>query len=393
MGFSEKFESKKVENSSGVEGGVRERKGASEDVVEGLAKDYKGIPPSLIDGAMEEVRYLSGHTGYVALKDDIYVLTIKHGDLIIGPINCATGGIAERAVDVAKIRKVMLTAASGKIEGSPSHKVESISSILSELQSKYKIEISFEKIHSDGLLGKRPNVSESLVGLQDLQEALDKYPSELISAHKFKVYLLADLHEIRGGKKERIGGAVDLDKVIYIDVNRRGQVFHHEFFHFLDMTDEFKEDDEDWVKLNPNGKDAYEHMSGTEAIFSGDLDEGGKCVDRRNGFARNYGYCGGPNEDQAVEAEGLFNVRSELWLPLFWQRVVKENVLRNKVEMLTGCEFDPKKKEFVRTISENEYKDRFDTDGYEYYPKWSKASDGKILMNHEYWNKIMWGKK
>jgi hypothetical protein len=106
----------------------------------------------------------------------------------------------------------------------------------------------------------------------------------------------------------------------------------------------------------------------------------------REGFAGStYSIEGGPDEDQAVTAEDLLNSWKAYTLTM---RAKTDDILRNKLEAITGCLFDQVTGKFVRQLTLQEYKERLGFNDFQYYAAASRLPSGKLTMGPSYWNAI-----
>ncbi len=268
-----------------------------------------------------------------------------------------------------------------------------LSRLAIKLERKYRIKIIYNNIGSEvlskGSSADIPSFDKIEEGLKRLQEVLVMYHPTMIKRSGLKIiYLVEDLRTENG---EKFDGEQSLSNgTIHIDLDNDYAIksnIHHEQFHQFDENDGDK-DNKKWVLLNPHGESEYVHDNGSKAIKSGDLKEGGKCVDDKKGYAKPYGYCSGPDEDQATNAEDLLHPLKSYRL---LSRTKNDRQLLNKIEMMTGCRFDSNSMKFTRAMRQTEYKRRFKTRGFEYYSKWSQIG-GKLHFDPGYWNMILEGK-
>lgn len=358
---------------------------------------YKDIPDYIISNVFNMMRGERLHSLYYRDGNDIYKLEIGGTGLLVSKV-----GDEKRDVPAGLAYTILRQATFwlGDDSHSSPYGGENISSELpivyteikektASLEEKYGFKIKFENSR-----GKEAELEAVNKALDFLTEALRAYPYETAkSAGIQNVYLLAELRTLEGAK---VNGLQE-NKDIYIDVKEcvsnkcnAHATLHHELFHLFDKNDS-DEDNDKWKKQNPRGKKHYVHESSSKAILSGDLENGGKCVTDKEGFQRSYGYCGGVEEDQATVAEEIFafKYKTDSAKKAYLERLVSDKWLRSKIEMVTGCGFNVEERKFGKLITEEEYKTRFKTSGYEYYAKWSKNDKGEPTMGLDFWNKIL----
>lgn len=187
--------------------------------------------------------------------------------------------------------------------------------------------------------------------------------------------------EIQSSKSWKQLGWLFFKWDLYIKAN---EMFFHEIFHIFDMGDGLKDDNAVWARLND------------ENVEYGEFDyETGEVDDDSNKeipwFSRKYGLTNWPDDDQATVADQL------LWSPQRLNRLllrcVNDIVLRNKVQVITWCQFNPETKRFSGMMNLDKYTKLSWFDDYEYFPKRSRDNNNRILMNHHYWNALADGKK
>lgn len=271
-----------------------------------------------------------------------------------------------------------------------------ISALKRAIESKYGLNISFE---NDGNLYAHDYKASFLDPdytamrkdvLKDLQKLLSKYPTFMIHNSGLKnVYLVRDIQS----KDKNGAGGLQSDNNVWIDLDSGIEwSFDHELLHRLDLSDaDGRSDCEKWARINPNGKNAYTYSSGSDAISK---NKGLHTRNNNKGFANKYGRDGGPLEDEATVAEDMLKTEK---IKQILDRCTNDMVLRTKVEVMTGCKYDPKTKLFNKTYTKEEYVHKFAKYGFtkrEYYSKWSIPPGGdKPVMDHNYWNNIAAGNK
>lgn len=268
-----------------------------------------------------------------------------------------------------------------------------ISEIEWELQQKYGFDVMYGKtgilidLHENADL---PTLKEISAAYSDFQRIMEKYPPDMIRSAGLRHVLLVSDFRSDTGEELFAGMALDFGNGYYGDIvidldDGLEWSLDHELNHRLDQRDDSKADDKKWASVNPRGMASYEYESGYEAIKNTDEDE------EYAGFANEYGMLGGPDEDQATVAEQLLKPAQIKGL---FARCIDDEVLRNKVEIMTGCEFNILTGRFSRMFTVSEYSTRFGFVGYQYYAKWSaRPQDGCIMMDHIYWNSLADGLK
>jgi hypothetical protein len=102
-----------------------------------------------------------------------------------------------------------------------------------------------------------------------------------------------------------------------------------------------------------------------------------------NGFVRQYGKTH-PGEDKATIAEMLFTTKKEA----LKEKLHSDHKLKAKVEVLTGCEYDPDLGNFTRLMTEQDLSRKYGVNKHYWFAKWSNV-DGKVRMDAAYWNKVI----
>lgn len=295
--------------------------------------------------------------------------------------------------------------------------IEEISEV-SELIDKIREQYGFNVIYNiagmaEGYVGSEEVVDISAVSnaLKSILRSLRRYPPSLIKYFKMNaiggdiknIYLTSNLRGTTdNGRQYNCSGFALTNGDIVIDLSTGEEffafIFHHEFFHQLDHSDTYERDNENWVKQNIKGVSAYKYKSGGEANADGGFSFSdivdvflGKNSEDLKGFAESYGMRGGVEEDQATIGENLisgwgFSIDDLL------ERAATDLVLRKKIEITTGCQFNPATQRFSRLLTREEYKAKYGYDDYEYYAKWSRDYEGRIWMDHNYWNAVADGK-
>jgi len=249
-----------------------------------------------------------------------------------------------------------------------------------QLHEEYGIRIAY---------GNNPSTTEYSAGkptnqelieseLIKLSQLLTKYPPNVRARlRNITVYFAKDLRLKKNGQK---AGGFAGDSYIVADIdNDIRWIFDHEYFHILDKSDGYEEDNETWARLNQNGMADYLHLNGTDAL---DADES---ATPSEGFSSTYGKEGGPDEDQAKSAQDLLNPWKAYTLTM---RAKTDDILRNKLEAITGCLFDQVTGKFVRQLTLQEYKERLGFNDFQYYAAASRLPSGKLTMGPSYWNAI-----
>ncbi len=261
-----------------------------------------------------------------------------------------------------------------------------IAAIKNEIGDKYHLIIAYEMTGSEieGALktfGEPPSLEETRSALGKLQAELNAYPPFMIQNSGIKyIRLIKKLAQRTGA------GGMHFPGQIYLDVNSIEMALHHELFHGLDHNDGFESDDEKWISADPRGKNAYDDNANTRS--QGILESMKFFFGTEEGFVNPYGKSHGPNEDQANTGQYLV-----AWGKDIIKRCRQDPVAKLKIEMMTGCEFDINSGTFTRVLPLEEYKTRTGCNNFEYYAKWSQDENGKIIMDHTYWNARLTGKK
>ncbi len=212
--------------------------------------------------------------------------------------------------------------------------------------------------------------------LGKLEKQLKKYQGYIDFPH-FDIYFVRNLFY---DDLKRAAG-FSTKKTIVFDTYYLDTAVDHELFHGLDENDGMAADNESWAQAHPEGMKVYTNPYGAHALAT-EL-EPNKHIPH---FARKYGKDGGPDEDQATIADTL--LENEEIIPWIVEKIMNgDEIIQNKVTRETGCEFSKTLGIFTRLLTEEEYSQKFNTKGYEYYPKWSRDAHGKVRMDVEFWNK------
>ncbi|MDC0977741.1 hypothetical protein OAR19_00620, partial [bacterium] len=147
-------------------------------------------------------------------------------------------------------------------------------------------------------------------------------------------------------------------------------IFHHELFHALD--NDKNNDNYHWQRLT---KGTYSTRSFITKIFNNSKD-----------YSRSYGMTD-IDEDQATIAEMLFPSATNRRYDLL-EKMYESKIFRIKVELLTGCKWSVDKMRFMYTYSPEQLRKKYGLNRHLYYAKWSNIN-GKVLMNHTYWNLLL----
>lgn len=268
------------------------------------------------------------------------------------------------------------------------------------IEKEFGVKIYFDERHPE--LKKRDSIDllspeEVENALPSLRTALLKYPKHMFqkpNGSPQDIYLVK--RDFLPSGKTRAGtidwNSASIIMVIYnrLDLammgiyDHTGETFDHEFFHAKNRLDSGPHEDASWTALHQR-KNVYVYRDGAEAINHG-MDHIPWSHDE--GFLSVYGKAGGPDEDQAVYAQKLLE-------PEEMQKIAElskiHEIIRRKVEMQTGAHFRVRDGHFDRTMTEDEYRQKFGTSGYEYFARWSRDKDGKIWMDYRYWNRLIDG--
>ena len=273
----------------------------------------------------------------------------------------------------------------------PEKVAEQIIDLESKIRTQYGIRIRYGKSPSDTWqLASKP-MDQQLIkyGLNNLLEFLIKYPPNV--RNRFRnttVYLAVDLKlKTKDKRAIAIGGSAG-SSVIVVDLLNDDvkKTLDHEYFHILDKSDDPKKDNSTWALANPHGMRDYTFLTSAEAVEHGSEFEP---PIPPPGFARIYGKEGGPDEDQATIADRLLN---PVLAGSITKRAMEDAVLRKKVEMETGCLFDPATGRFQRALTKEEYTARLRFRNFQYYSTWSRLPTGELTMDSDFWNAIADGK-
>ena len=264
-----------------------------------------------------------------------------------------------------------------------------------ELEEKYGFKIRvipYQNANFD--IG--PTQSEKiLLSLEQLDLAFEKYPPSFVQDSGLQeVYLVGDIQTLNGndadGFQTEKRMVIDLSKLLLyegkIAFGNIIRTIDHEFLHYLDQ--DHADDDAVWSTLNANGAKDYTATDGNDYIDNQKKDEGNQDeLEKIEGFARSYGRAG-VLEDKATIAEALLypNLSAQLL-----NRCKNDLVLRKKVMAITGCLYSIEHQRFFRVLTPEEYKKLTGFDSYQYFAKWSQDENGKIQMDHKYWNQIAAG--
>ncbi|KKQ70843.1 MAG: hypothetical protein UT33_C0015G0011 [Candidatus Peregrinibacteria bacterium GW2011_GWC2_39_14] len=267
---------------------------------------------------------------------------------------------------------------------------EQVKALELKLKTKYGINIHYgNSPYTPDNIADAPTCQKLIkIELNNMLMLLNKYPENVRSLFRnTEVYIVIDLRKEGKGSGGIGGSVVGKTKVKYAIIDSSGGgmwwALDHELFHTQDSFDE--SENSIWAGLNPNGMKDYVFKNGEEAIMAGeDKDDSVP----PQGFARKYGKTGGPNEDKATIAQNLLDA---FRAGTMYKRAKTDTVLRNKMEAMTGCLFDPEKGEFVRQLTLNEYKTRFGFSEFKFFAKWSRTKKGILTMDPAYWNLLATG--
>ncbi|MFA7685942.1 MAG: hypothetical protein WCX95_04040, partial [Candidatus Gracilibacteria bacterium] len=261
-----------------------------------------------------------------------------------------------------------------------------ITALEAKLKTTYGIKIKYGKAPSiKEYTATKPTNPELIKDeLTNFLNLLKKYPPNIRKRFQnITVYLAIDLK--RKGKATG-GVASSSDSIIIIDLSDGIEwALDHEFFHILDGTDGLENDNPTWAKTNPHGMADYVFKNGEEAIAAG---HGTDDITPPEGFARTYGKKGGPDEDQATGGQSLLN---PVAASSTMRTAKTDRVLRNKIEIITGCLFDPAEGRFTRQLTRAEYQARSKFQDFQYFAKWSRTKAGTLTMDPSFWNAIASG--
>jgi hypothetical protein len=261
-----------------------------------------------------------------------------------------------------------------------------INGLVKQIKDAYGIKIAYGvPSNTSDHTGSAPTNQKLIESeLSKLINILSDYPKHLFKSSQNKtVYFCVDLKKGKEGT-----GGYQLGSTIVINLQDGVDwAFDHELFHFFDEIDGLETDDKTWARVNPSGMKDYVYKNSAEAIRAG---QGFDDPIPPTGFARTYGKKAGPNEDQATIAE---NLRNSITSGALMKRAKKDEVLRAKMEMITGCHFDPNTGLFSNAMTLREYQQKFGFTSFQYYAKWSRTKNGNLSMNATFWNRIAKGKR
>ncbi|MFA6521722.1 MAG: hypothetical protein WCT53_05045, partial [Candidatus Gracilibacteria bacterium] len=260
-------------------------------------------------------------------------------------------------------------------------KTRKIRALERQLNKKYGIRIAYGNNPSvTEFSADKPTDQELIVSqLIKLSQLVTKYPSNVRARLRNITIYFAD--NIIYLKTNATAAGLAGDTYMVVDIEQYlPSIFDHEFFHILDKSEGLEPDNETWAKLNRGGMADYRFLHGADAL---DVEGEGPS---REGFAGStYSIEGGPDEDQAVTAEDLLNSWKAYTLTM---RAKTDDILRNKLEAITGCLFDQVTGKFVRQLTLQEYKERLGFNDFQYYAAASRLPSGKLTMGPSYWNAI-----
>jgi hypothetical protein len=274
-----------------------------------------------------------------------------------------------------------------------------ISVLENELRVKYpNLNISFEDSGELKKYGysadflKINNLTSKLTALTNLQRALAKYPPWMVNSLPSNIYLANNIKFQGKNNKEYFCGGLQMGNSIYINLAYGvHSSFFHEFGHLLDRNDGMIDDNVSWANINKRGMQRYTNTSWRDAIENNNHLARFKDIYTigLHEFARTYGQRGGPDEDQATIIEFLFSQNPN---PFLIKKCAHNERFRTKVEVITGCKFNPRQKRFDHTYTAEEYVQNFGKYGFtepQYFAKWSRQNPQELpVMNHEYWNAL-----
>jgi len=349
--------------------------------------EYYDISSSLLGYAQSKLRFLPRGEGYIKLNNKIYVVKIEYA----GILSISKYGHEEEKlpVEIVKYLLFQITQENFLEREAVQEELKKIDAkygdfrlIKRSLKERYDVGFYYKDVPDDINANPRGKKAATNI-LRSVDNTFDMFPGFMIRDSKLgAVYAVKDLKDKKG---HSYGGMSSRDSIYLTSGSKRTIV--HELYHVLDSQDDrfLTDNDNDiWSSLNPNGKRDYVYQHGGDAIANPqEFRKGGRCHEVNEGFVKQYSYCGGPDEDQATVTDSLFTASTN---PKFLERLKTDKVLLDKVEMITGCKFDPEQMKFSRFLRRHEYKERFKTEDYEYFAKWSKN-----LMNPRYWNAVIKG--
>lgn len=358
-------------------------------IVPNYREYHENVSPELRLMAQAELRRRGEGAVYVENNGVVYEVSLSQGDIMMRDVVDDN-----RVLLPEELERVLTKIAFNKYQETPPPELENLkkkhgeksaelTKLKKSIETTYGIKIVINDdemmaLRERGYLGRKFGIESIEEALKKLKTFLKKYPKSVLKKAGVKeVWIVRNLRQ-EVGQRKKLGGLAT-EEFLFLDIEDLEFSDDHELFHFLDRSDGFYKDNDAWARLNPNGEADYVYADGAQVPGSAYDAASGECGSLKKHFVTRYAYCAGADEDQADTAESIFSGDTD--------RLSHDPVLRNKVEMITGCVFDSTTNGFSRLLTKKEYRNRFGTKGYEYYPKWS---NGK--MGPKYWNAVIRGK-
>lgn len=194
--------------------------------------------------------------------------------------------------------------------------------------------------------------------VREVEGIFARYPSQMYERFPKRIavgrYVTGETYKGYGPKERSMFSGV------------KGGLMDHELFHWFKDSDEDMALESSAIWLVASGMLTQEQINGTST-----------------GYVCGYGKTN-IQEDQATIAQMLFTSS----LAALKARLAFDPILRKKVELITGCEYDVEKGVFTKLLTKSDRKKKFGIGEPLFYARWSN-DNGKVLMDADYWNNIL----